>query len=763
MKRFLLLILLLPAGLMAQDSTFRFSGSGDFINSGLNVDYGIRSRSVLTDSLFTRDGVFVGMFGVDGGARLKLAAADSAGNLPPFRFTTGTKLTATPQTLSIETNGDSVFFTNASGVRYVLGSKRADTSSTTSNVGGWTLTGLIKSDVAKKVYVRGSAGDTVTNYLFNVSGTSYHGNTAEFAGDVTTRDTAWFQSTGRILKNVAFQGTAITDTYLAKITSANKVSGNAITDGTIGGTTVWGGAEITGANKVNGTAISGTITGAILQTAASPNARVAMTSTGIGAWNSSNTQTVQILNNGSGWFGLSGTQAISWSVAGVVTAGGFTLSANSLSTTSGGNTVALSTGSDALIAGPTGSPTFTLTQAGMITAYGAAMYSSSSAAKTAMTSSGFGAWNSSGTQTMQILNTGAGWFGTSGTQALSWTSAGVVTAGGFTISTSALYTGSKTDYNDANAGVHLGTDGIGIGNNVFTVSSAGALVATSATITGAITASSGTISGSLLVTGGLQTAASPNARVVMTSVGIGAYNSSNVQTAKILNNGSGWLGASTSLAWTVDGVITAGGWTIGATSLTDAAGTVGMSSAVTGGDDIRFWAGNATPASAAFRITEAGALTATNATITGTITGSTLTTAGSGARITIGTASAAAIQFYNSTGDLGSVAMGSSYLTMSAPTGIYFSTSSQNDLYHNGYKIWNAANMGTGSTLDADLLDGSHKSAFYLTSDGYVTSAWGTKTATSCYIVDEAGAPYSEVWSRTLTINGVTVTVLTLN
>jgi hypothetical protein len=65
---------------------------------------------------------------------------------------------------------------------------------------------------------------------------------------------------------------------------------------------------------------------------------------------------------------------------------------------------------------------------------------------------------------------------------------------------------------------------------------------------------------------------------------------------------------------------TIGGWVIGATSLKDVAGTVGMSSAVTGGDDIRFFAGNVTPASAPFRVTEAGALTATSATITGAIT-----------------------------------------------------------------------------------------------------------------------------------------------
>lgn len=67
--------------------------------------------------------------------------------------------------------------------------------------------------------------------------------------------------------------------------------------------------------------------------------------------------------------------------------------------------------------------------------------------------------------------------------------AGAITAssgtiGSFTIGTY-LYTGSKTAYNDANTGVHVGSDGLGIGNNVFTVSSAGALTATNATIVSA--------------------------------------------------------------------------------------------------------------------------------------------------------------------------------------------------------------------------------------------------------------------------------------
>ena len=73
--------------------------------------------------------------------------------------------------------------------------------------------------------------------------------------------------------------------------------------------------------------------------------------------------------------------------------------------------------------------------------------------------------------------------------------------GSFTIGTY-LYTGSKTAWNDTNEGVHIGSDGIGIGNNVFTVNgSTGALVATSATITGTLT-TAGTGSARVLVGAG---------------------------------------------------------------------------------------------------------------------------------------------------------------------------------------------------------------------------------------------------------------------
>jgi hypothetical protein len=73
-----------------------------------------------------------------------------------------------------------------------------------------------------------------------------------------------------------------------------------------------------------------------------------------------------------------------------------------------------------------------------------------------------------------------------------------------------------------------------------------------------------------------------------------------------------------------DGSITAllgtiGGWTIGSTSLSASAGYVGFDSTVTGGNDLRIWAGSATPASAPFRVYEDGSIYAGSGTFAGDI------------------------------------------------------------------------------------------------------------------------------------------------
>jgi hypothetical protein len=64
---------------------------------------------------------------------------------------------------------------------------------------------------------------------------------------------------------------------------------------------------------------------------------------------------------------------------------------------------------------------------------------------------------------------------------------------------------------------------------------------------------------------------------------------------------------------------TIGGWTISVDYIQDAAGVVGMSSAVGGGDDVRFWAGDISQSTAPFRVHESGFLHAENVDITGEI------------------------------------------------------------------------------------------------------------------------------------------------
>lgn len=81
-----------------------------------------------------------------------------------------------------------------------------------------------------------------------------------------------------------------------------------------------------------------------------------------------------------------------------------------------------------------------------------------------------------------------------------------------------------------------------------------------------------------------------------------------------------WDGSALSVTGNISATTgTIGGWTVGATSLTSGSGanTVGLDS---GGTNPAIYAGSATPASAPFRVTQAGDITATSATITGSLT-----------------------------------------------------------------------------------------------------------------------------------------------
>lgn len=119
------------------------------------------------------------------------------------------------------------------------------------------------------------------------------------------------------------------------------------------------------------------------------------------------------------------------------TIGGWTIGATSLSAVSGGNTTILSSGATAFSAGPTGIPTVTITQAGVLTATGASI----SGAITA----------TSGTFTGTV-NATAGKFGTS----TNYWSVGATGLTAVSASTDVFINYGKTDFGqDATAGFIL--------------------------------------------------------------------------------------------------------------------------------------------------------------------------------------------------------------------------------------------------------------------------------------------------------------------
>lgn len=180
------------------------------------------------------------------------------------------------------------------------------------------------------------------------------------------------------------------------------------------------------------------------------------------------------------------------------------------------------------------------------------------------------------------------------------------TIGGFTIASTKLYK-TKTTYSSSTAGVYLGTDGIGLGAGSFYVTSAGYLYATNASISGTVNASSGTLS-ELRVTGRLYFG-DHNDYYIDPNYDDGAYYI--YLPGFRVDDGSGavFTGKLSAPSGTI------GGFTIGTTKLYKTKTTYNSTTAgvYIGTDGIGLGAGT-------FYVTSAGALYATNATITGTIT-----------------------------------------------------------------------------------------------------------------------------------------------
>lgn len=255
------------------------------------------------------------------------------------------------------------------------------------------------------------------------------------------------------------------------------------------------------------------------------------------------------------------------SVSGTITViagsiAGLTISATDLTATAGGNTTIVSSGATAFTAGPTGTPTFTVTQAGVLTC----------------TSGYIGGWaigSTSLTSTTLGLHSGA---------------------------SAQILLGHATDY--ATAKIGLKNDGSGklaSGNIAWDASG-------NITIAGSFT-SSATITG-----GTIQTAVS-GARSTLSSSGLSIYDAT-TQRARIGSDGSGWLGSASVFSWTTAGVLTASGFTAGTNTLNYTNG--GNSTIVSATGTNAFTAG---PTGApTFNVTHAGVMTCTGASIGGTLT-----------------------------------------------------------------------------------------------------------------------------------------------
>lgn len=200
------------------------------------------------------------------------------------------------------------------------------------------------------------------------------------------------------------------------------------------------------------------------------------------------------------------------------------------------------------------------------------------------------------------IGLGAGTFYVTSAGALTCTSG---TIGGFTIGSTSIYK-TKTAYNNSTAGVYLGTDGIGLGAGTFYVTSAGALTATSATVTGTIYATAGTfqnieIRGSIYFNEDRSYYLNPN------------YNNGSwyiyLPKFRVDDTSAYFQGTLSAPSGNI------GGFTIGTSSIYKTKTSYNSSTAgvYIGTDGIGLGAGT-------FYVTSAGALYATSANITGVIT-----------------------------------------------------------------------------------------------------------------------------------------------
>jgi len=317
-------------------------------------------------------------------------------------------------------------------------------------------------------------------------------------------------------------------------------------------------------------------------------------------------------------FSVTSTGAISATSGSV---GGWTLSSTSFT---GGNTTIASAGDITLGTGSnvarlsSSDPAYRLWLGG----------STASTAPFRVTSTG--ALTATGVDISGTISASSGSF--TGTISTSNITATGGTVGGWLIGSDKIYNSGGSKFvalvdaaNAADVAIFAGaTTSTGTGAT-FTVTNAGALTATNATITGAVTATSGSFTGTISASAG-QIGGWAIGSDRITNLGATKY-AGIIDTAldtdlAFFAGATSSSGASALYSVTNAGALTAssgtiGGFTLSSTSLT--AGTEGSAVGLLPGT-FPFFAGNSTASSAPFRVATTGDLTATNVTIVGTDT-----------------------------------------------------------------------------------------------------------------------------------------------
>ena len=203
-------------------------------------------------------------------------------------------------------------------------------------------------------------------------------------------------------------------------------------------------------------------------------------------------------------------------------------------------------------------------------------------------------------------------------------------------------------------------------------------------------------------------------------------------------------GALTATDATIVGSVTAtsgkiGGWTVSSTAITN--GIVGLNTTLVN-NGISIYAGNETPASAPFRVTRGGALTATNATITGKVTA----TSGSVGGWTIGSDwigngssfLGSTVGMRSTSGDNVAIWAGHTSGQQMLPTTSKFSVTA------NGYLKSTSGDIGGWSISSNKLTSGNSSNYVALSTSGdYVMWAGSSDASNAPFRVKRDGTIYS--------------------